>query len=49
MRRLLIGDPDYTFLAMTRFADGLKQFWGKIFGMVEPTEYAHHRAKKYEN
>ena len=30
----LTGDPDYTFLAMTRFADGLKQFWGKIFGMV---------------
>jgi hypothetical protein len=25
-------DPDYTFLAMTRFSDGLKQFWNQIFG-----------------
>lgn len=29
---LLIADPDYTFLAMTRFSDGLKQFWSQIFG-----------------
>lgn len=27
-------DPDYTFLAMTRFAEGVKLFWGKVFGQV---------------
>ena len=29
---ILIVDPDYTFLAMTRFSEGLKQFWSQIFG-----------------
>ena len=27
-----MADPDYTFLAMTRFSELLKQFWFKIFG-----------------
>lgn len=29
---ILTVDPDYTFLAMTRFSEGLKQFWNQIFG-----------------
>lgn len=29
---VLTIDPDYTFLAMTRFSEGLKQFWNQIFG-----------------
>jgi hypothetical protein len=34
-------DPDYTFLAMNRFAEGLKQFCGKIFGMVRLFAESH--------
>ena len=30
----LMEDPDYTFLALTRFAEGVKLFWGKVFGQV---------------
>jgi hypothetical protein len=32
---MLTGDPDYTLLAMTRFSEELKMFWGKIFGHVK--------------
>jgi hypothetical protein len=44
----LIEDPDYTFLAMTRFAEGVKLFWGKVFGQVYcPLRFANDaRAKK---
>jgi len=30
----LTVDPDYTYLAMTRFSEGFKLFWGRIFGQV---------------
>jgi hypothetical protein len=32
---VLTVDPDYTFLAMTRFSEGLKVLWGKIFQQVQ--------------
>jgi hypothetical protein len=32
---VLTVDPDYTFLAMTRFSEGLKALWGKIFQQVQ--------------
>ena len=34
LHSLFTQDPDYTFLAMTRFAEGKKQFWGKICAQV---------------
>lgn len=34
LMRTLIRDPDYAFLAVTRFPEAIKLFWGKIFGQV---------------
>lgn len=47
---VLTEDPDYTFLAMTRFSEGLKKFWTKIFGrvgLVVADQANQSRAKRY--
>jgi BAR domain of APPL family len=35
LKGALMRDPDYTFLAMTRFSEALKQFWGTIFAQAK--------------